>query len=272
MRSILLHIHDDEAMEARFQAALDVARRFDSHITCLQAVPYEFGMPGDLYFSLAMDMAASFRANADRFQKEIENRLTGEGVRWDWVRTKGDAVDEIDHLAPLSDMVILGSRNPVGDARQPSRLGTEAVVGVKAPVLVVPPSATGLALDAPAVVAWNGSSESAHALQAAQPILSAASEVHIFAVREKTSPDRRGLSTSEAAKFLARHDIEPLITELAREGETSIAATLIDAAKIRKAGVVIMGAYGRSRFRERLLGGVTRDMLSDPPIPLLLSH
>ena len=80
------------------------------------------------------------------------------------------------------------------------------------------------------------------------------------------------MSTSEAAKFLARHDIEPLITELAREGETSIAATLIDAAKIRKAGVVIMGAYGRSRFRERLLGGVTRDMLSDPPIPLLLSH
>lgn len=272
MRSILLHIHDDDGMEARFQAALDLARRFDSHITCLQAVPYEFGVPGDLYFSMAMEMAATFRETADQFQEKLESRLATEDVRWDWVRRKGDAIDEINHLAPLSEIVVLGASNPVGEPAHPSRLATETVVTVRAPVLVVPSSAKMFSMQVPAVVAWNGSAESGHALQAALPILREASEVHIHSVRETKGRDSRRLTTSDAAKFLARHDIEPLITELALNDEGSIAATLIDAAQIRRAGVIVMGAYGRSRFRERVLGGVTREMLSDPAIPLLLSH
>lgn len=273
MRSILLHIHDDTGMEARFQATLDLARRFDGHITCLQAVPYEFGIPGDYYLSAAMEMTAAFRESADRFQNELETRLAAEDVRWDWVRSQGDAINEIDHLAPLSEIVVLGPSNLTGEPAHPSKFVSEAVVTVRPPVLIVPAAGKGLSPDGPAIVAWNGSSECAHALQTALPILQQASEVHILSVRERKAREHaRKLSTSDAAKFLARHDVEPLVNELPRGDETSIAATLIDAAQARKAVIIVMGAYGRSRFRERVLGGVTREMLSDPPIPLLLCH
>lgn len=273
MRSILLHIHDDEGMEARLQAALDLARAFDGHLTCVQAVPFEFGVPSDLYFSMAMEMAASFRANADQFQKELESKLEGEDVRWDWIRSSGDAIDEIARLAPLAEIVVLCARNPSGEPGAPSRLASETVVSVRPPVLLVPPSASRLKLDTPAVIAWNGSSECAHALQASLPLLRQASEVYILTVLErKTKNNGKRLSAPDAAKFLARHGIEPLITELSREDDTSIAETLIDAAQSRKVGLLVMGAYGRSRLRERVLGGVTRDMLCDPATPLLLGH
>lgn len=273
MRSILLHIYDDEGMEARLQAGLDLARSLNGHVTCVQAVPFEMGVPSEVYFSVAMEMAAAFRAGADRFQEQLESRLEGEDVRWDWIRSNGDAIDEISRLAPLSEILVMGARNPTGEAGQPSRLASETVVSVRPPVLLVPPSAASLKLDEPTVIAWNGSSECANALKASVPLLREASEVHILPVRErKPKGNGKRLSASDAAKFLSRHDIEPLITELSREDDTSIAATLIDAAQARKAGLLVMGAYGRSRLRERVLGGVTRDMLCDPPIPLLLSH
>ena len=273
MRSILLHIYDDEGMEARLQAALDLARSFDGHVTCVQAVPFEFGVPSDTYFSMAMEMADAFRTSADRFQEELETKLAGEDVRWDWIRSNADAIEEIARLAPLSEIVVLGARNPSGEPGLPSRLASETVVTVRPPVMLVPPLTAGLKLDAPAVVAWNGSPECAHALQASLPLLRQASEVHILPIRErKTKSDGKRLSASDAAMFLSRHLIEPLITEIPREDDTSVAATLIDAAQARKAGLVVMGAYGRSRLRERVLGGVTRDMLCDPAIPLVLSH
>nr|WP_137678692.1 universal stress protein [Parerythrobacter lutipelagi] len=273
MRSILLHIFDDEGLEARLQAALDLARSFDGHVTCVQAVPFEFGVPSDSYLSKAMEMAAAFRASADRFQEELESKLAGEDVRWDWIRSSGDAFDEIARLAPLSEIVVLGARNPTGEPGLPSRLASETVVSVRPPVLLVPPTAASLKLDAPAIIAWNGSSECAHALQASLPLLRQAAEVHILPVRErKTRNNGKRLSAMDAAKFLSRHQIEPIITELSHEDGNSIAATLIDAAQVRKVGLFVMGAYGRSRFRERVLGGVTRDMLCDPATPLLLSH
>ncbi|GAA4644072.1 universal stress protein [Pontixanthobacter gangjinensis] len=273
MRSILLHIYDDEGMEARLQVALDLVRNFDGHITCVQAVPFEFGVPSDVYFSMAMEMASAFRASADRLQEELESKLEDEDVRWDWIRSNGDAISEIARLAPLSEIVVLGARNPTGKPSLPSRLASETVVSVRPPVLLAPPSSSRLQLDAPAVIAWNGSAECGHALQASLPLLRRASEVEILTVREqrpKSNVER--LSASDAAKFLSRHEIEPLITELSPEDDASIAATLIDAAQARKVGLVIMGAYGRSRLRERVLGGVTRDMLCDPALPLLLSH
>ncbi len=272
MRSILLHIHDDDCLEARLQVALDLARQYDGHLTCLQAVPFEFGVPGDIYGTMAAQVAAEYRKIAKELRDRLEAQLAGEDVIWEWVDCNGSAAIQLPRYAPINDLLVLGAHNPVGKYKRPAMLVSELVSQIRAPILVVPPKTNSFALDVPAMVAWNGSSEGAHALRAAMPMLSRATRVHILTVEEKRDADRYDLPSTGAAKYLARHGIEAEIVDLPHEAPASIAEILVDAAKIRKGGYVVMGAYGHSRFRESVLGGVTREMLSDPELPLLLSH
>lgn len=272
MRTILLHIDDDDCMEARLQIALDLARQFDAHLTCLQAVAYEFGVAGDLYGTMAVQMASIFRETADQFQEALEKRLAAEDVRWEWLRSDGRAADQMARHAPLHDLVVVGAHNPAGRADFPSILASDLAMEVRAPVLVVPAAANAFPVDRPAMIAWNGSAESARALCAARPLLARASEVHLLWVEEEKDKGRHDLPATDGATYLARHGIEAIIDELRTDKGISIADILRSAAADRNAAYLVMGAYGHSRFRERILGGVTRDMLTDPKLPLLLSH
>ncbi len=272
MRSILLHVDDDDCMQARLQIALDLARQFDAHLTCLQAVAYEFGVAGDLYGTMAAQMAAIFRENADQVQETLERGLSVEDVRWEWLRSEGRATDQIARHAPLNDLVIVGAHNPAGRVDFPSILASDLAMEVRAPILVAPAGAAGFQLDRPAMVAWNGSAESARALRSAMPMLARASAVHLLWVEETKEKGRNDLPPTDAAIYLARHGIEAIIDELHTDKGLSVADILLSASDARNAAYLVMGAYGHSRLRERILGGVTRDMLTDPKLPLLLTH
>lgn len=272
MRSILLYIHDDDCLEARLQVALDLCRQFDGHLTCLQAVPYDLGVAGDFYFPVATQVTSQLHQAAEEVRERIEPRLAKEDVRWDWIYSDGLASHQIPRHAPLHELLVVGAHNPTGNAQHPSKLVSELVSQMRAPILVVPASTRGFSLDVPAAVAWNGSPEGAHALRAASPLLARASQVHILTVGEDKDIERFDLPATEAAQYLARHGIEAEIVELPANAESSIADVLNEGAEHREAAYLVMGAYGHSRFRERILGGVTRDMLRDPKIPLLLSH
>lgn len=274
MRSIILHIHEDDCLEARFQVALDLGRHFGGHLTCLQAIPFEFGVPGDFYGTLAAQMAVEFHEQSARVRAQYEARLAKEDVPFDWQVSEGAATWLFARNAPLSDIAVVGARNPSGSKDKPSRLVADLVGTLRAPMLVVPASLKSFQIKAPMAIAWNGSAEAAHAMTGSMSLLKAATEVHILEVREKKDAERYALPSLSAAEYLARHGIEAEIIDIPHEDRdgTSIAAKLIDAATIRKAGCLIMGAYGHSRLRERVLGGVTRQMLMDPPLPLLLGH
>ena len=272
MRSILLHIDDDDCMEARLQMALDLARQFDAHLTCLQAVAYGFGVAGDLYGTMAAQMAALFRETADQVQETLEKRLSVEDVRWEWMRSQGRAADQIARHAPLNDLVVVGAHNPAGRTDFPSTLASDLAMEVRAPVLVAPATSSAFPVNRPAMIAWNGSAESARALRAAMPMLARASEAHLLWVEEKKDRGHNELPATDAATYLARHGIVAIIDELRTDKGLSVADILNSAAAARNAAYLVMGAYGHSRLRERILGGVTRDMLTDPKLPLLISH
>lgn len=259
-------------MEARLQAALDLARQFDAFLTCLQVAPYELGVPGDFYGTMAAQLAVEYEEQAPRVRKAFEDRLKGEDVRWTWVQNNGSATTLLARQAPLNDILVLGGHNPVGKTDRPSELAMELIFTVRAPILVMPTKWKSLPLDGPAIVAWNGAPEAAHALRAAMPMLLRATKVHILTVKEDQKTGSFDMPPTGAAKYLAHYGIEAEIVELPRAVGHTVAEPLLDAAIARKGAYFVMGAYGHSRFRERVLGGVTRDMLTDPQIPLLLSH
>ena len=91
MRSILLHVSDDACMEARLQVALDLAREFGAHVTCLQPVAFDFAVPGDLYGTMIAELIPVIQANADKLRDRICARLGNEDVTWDWRQEEGPA-------------------------------------------------------------------------------------------------------------------------------------------------------------------------------------
>jgi nucleotide-binding universal stress UspA family protein len=271
MKSILLHIDHDKAMQARLQVALDIARATNGHITCLQAVSYEVFAPGDFYGSAVAAAMPIIKENAEKLRSQIERDLENEGVTWDWRFVYGLAPHRLLEASPLADIVVLGAAEAGRDGRGPSALVGDLVLKAQAPVLVVPGETRSFDVGAPMLVAWNGSAESAHALRAAVPLLACSCKVTLASVVEERDRARFDLPSTEGARYLSRHGIECEIVEIPR-GEASIADTLFSAAQMRDCGLLVMGAYGQSRLAELIMGGVTRRMLSGPQMPVLLAH
>ncbi|TAD82392.1 MAG: universal stress protein [Sphingomonadales bacterium] len=271
MKSILLHIDHDSAMSARLQVALDIARSTNGHITCLQAVSYEVLAPGDFNGSAIAAAMPVIKENADNLRAQIEKELEHEGVPWDWRFVYGIAPHRLLEASPLADIVIVGPAEAGSDGRGPSALVGDLVLKAPVPVLVVPGDAKSFDVGAPMLVAWNGSSEAAHALRAAVPLLACSCKVTLASIAETSEKARFDFPSTEGARYLSRHGIECEVVEIPR-GAAAIAETLFSAAQMRECGLMVMGAYGHSRLAELLLGGVTRRMLSEPQMPVLLAH
>jgi nucleotide-binding universal stress UspA family protein len=268
MRSILLHIADDESLEARTQVALDLARAFDGHLTCLQAVPYEYGVPGDFYGAIVADLIPALREAAEALRARCEQRLVSEDVSWSWDAQDGRALEHLLRLSPLNDLVVIGSREPLSSA--PSLLPRQLAVRLRTPMLLVPERVNGLNCAGTAVVAWNGSAEASNALKESVPLLAKARAVVLASVRDKAA-GAVDLPAVEGAEYLSRHGIECEIIEFPLETGT-VAELLTDVAARREAAYLVMGAYGHPRLVETVLGGVTRDLFADPPLPLFTCH
>jgi nucleotide-binding universal stress UspA family protein len=142
-------------------------------------------------------------------------------------------------------------------------------------VLVLPETCTRIDPEAPALVAWDGSAEASHALKAAVPLLKLSSAVYLATVKEPAKGAKAAkepdLPPVAGADYLSRHGISCEMIEVAPH-EEGVAAALQAEAATRKAGLLVMGAYGHTRLTERVFGGVTRRMLTGVRIPLLLTH
>lgn len=132
------------------------------------------------------------------------------------------------------------------------------------PVLIAPKSGVE-ALDGPVVVAWKDTRESAKAVAAALPFIRSARRVIVVTVGDQTDP-----SLGRVARQLRWHNVVETRVLQARHGDPI--ATIIDAARQEGAGLLVMGAHGHTRMREAVFGGLTRAMLADAPLPVLMAH
>jgi nucleotide-binding universal stress UspA family protein len=260
MRSILVYADRSPAMEPRLQSALALARSFGGHVTVLIDTPttryIAMDPMGGSYLSTEALTAAL--EEDDRQAAALEARLARDDVPFDIVRSDIEAVPALATAARLADLTVV-SRS--------SGLAGELALSSRTPVLVLPDDRTLAAPLARAVVAWDGGDEAALALRLAAPLLASAGAVQVLTVEEKPS----GLVADDALRYLARHGVSAELVELKREGTTE--ATLARAVADAGTDLLVMGAYGRSRLREYLFGGVTRHFIEDATAPaLLLAH
>jgi nucleotide-binding universal stress UspA family protein len=270
MKSVLLYANGDRGLEARLQAALDAVRVFDGHLTCLQVTPFEAFVMADPFggvYALPTVLDEVRRAE-DEHRARIEERLASEGVSWDWLRLDGRPSQCIVDRSRLSDLILLSLPDTPGQKEDvASGLVGDVAVHARSPVLAVPQDSRGCDLGGPAIIAWNGSPECAHALRLALPALAKSSAVHIVTVAD----DKAHSPAAQAREYLELHGLSAELQEWSREGR-NIADALLDAAAVLGGAYIVMGAYGHTRVREAVLGGVTRAMLRRSNLPLLLSH
>lgn len=269
MKTILVHIEDNDGQEARLLAAFDLARASGGHLVCLSVMPYAAYALGDPAMGAfpVTTLIDAVEARRKEQRVAIEARLAHEGVNWDWVSADGDASDRLVEQARLADVIVM-SAGPF-EARSAMQLGVTGDVAIRAPapVLAVPPSARGFNATGAALVCWDGGQEAATAMRAALPMLRMAASVTLLTVAEKDSP----FTARAAASFLSRHDVHTDVVE--RDGGgASVEQVIRSVAMETGAAWIVQGAYGHSRMREMLFGGVTRGLLADAPLPILMGH
>ncbi|AXT28162.1 universal stress protein [Ruegeria sp. AD91A] len=216
------------------------------------------------------------RANAEA--KELlsfaNDYLGKSGVRWSaehGVAQIADIGRHVAHRARFSNLVILP--HPYGKDR-----GAEAEPIVEAamfeghcPVLVVPDDVKPLTVPRNIMIGWNESVEAMCAIRHALPFLKQAELVRIVVI----DPPRHGPDRSDPggmlSQMLARHGVKCEIDVLSKS-MTRVSDILNRHASDTESDLIVMGAYGHSRFREAILGGATRNMLEQSTVPVFLAH
>jgi nucleotide-binding universal stress UspA family protein len=267
MKNILLLVHDDGGQEARLQTALDVARGLDAHLTCLDVtqlpVIVDDGMNSIATAMLLEDERARETTNRER----LEARLANEDVAWDWIDVTGSITECIIAVSALADLIIVNRKidsNFGPDMR--SITGTIAIQSHR-PLVAVPDDLRTFATGGMALIAWDGSAPVIATMRASIPLLKLASSVHIFTVRNGSET----VDAEEAAVYLSRYDIHASVRRIESEVKQHDELINTECATIN-ADYCLMGAYGHSRIREALFGGVTRRMLTTSALPLILGH
>jgi nucleotide-binding universal stress UspA family protein len=271
MKSLLLHVGADDGQTTRLNAAIALAQTFNAHLRCVQATPLAaFAMFADP-FNASFDLPAIYEAvreAAEDERRRIEDRLRNEAISWEWLQLDEPAGSAIIRQAKLADLVVLSRPDSEASGTlPPAPIAADVAIHSHGPVLAVPVIDERFDCAGPALVAWNGSFEAAHALRMSLPLLHRAATVHVVTVAEEPSEP----TADEACQYLARHGIAAERHQRTA-GEGEVAQALVDAALEVGAGYMVIGAYGHSRVRETILGGVTRDLLHGSPIALLMAQ
>ena len=258
----------------RVAMAVDLANRCEATLggVFLEPAPPWLFVGGDLAAPAALaDLTESHRKAVQTASAAARANLeaAAQGKSFEWRQVDGSAPTALAEVAREADLLFMAG--PPLTSRDGVFAPADAVaLTAGAPIIAVPETATGTCVGHRVLVAWNGARESARALRDALPLLQRAAQVDGVIV-DHPEAARDGERVLKA--FLQRHGCPAInVIRLPAGGRHASEVILQHAAHVVQADLIVMGLYGHSRLREFVLGGVSRDMLDDSPIPLLLSH
>ena len=273
-KTILLHLNHDERAPQVLAAGVQLARAFDAHLIGLHVFPAYRLLP-PIPIPLGRDVLGGIKAriNEDvaRIKGEFEEATKGQPFVSEWRQILSDRRDPaeivLDH-GRAADLIITSQADPNWEMSPildfPERLALDS----GRPVLVTPIQGAMRQVPTSITVAWKARREAARAVADAMPLLKRAASVNVLTVKEEVT--REGsLPDTELAAALARHGVNVAMTPFSPNG--SVGEDIARVAS-EQSELLVMGAYGHSRLREFVLGGVTHHMLKAMTIPVLFSH
>jgi len=278
-RSILLHIDEGPDIDAQSEYAAGLASLFDARLVGLSC--HHLGLPlaerGTPAFAEGDPLTTRMREAEDAaVEREaiFLRRCRQAGLKaFEAIRDGAPASAALRSHALCTDLVVMGAAESAEPHHSSQRALIDAVLLDSArPVLVLPRAGRFEPGAGKAVVAWDGSPAAAHAASAALPLLRRLRSVDLVRAIPPGSAGGASmpLDLERAAAWLSQHGIEVHL-RLA-PCDPKVGQSLLFDAKAAGARLLVMGAWGRSRVVERVLGGATRDVLAALDIPTLFAH
>ena len=223
---------------------------------------------------LQQELIDRAKAEAEEIEAKARTALGSADIAW----AADAAVAQIGGLgaivalrARFSDLVVLPLPYGEGRGQEDEAVAEAALFDGQVPVLVLPAEGLGETLGKRIVVAWNQSSESLTAVRRALPMLQAAETVNIVVVDPPQHGPERSDPGGPLSQMLARHGVRAEVSVLAKT-MPKVSDVLKRHLRDQDADMLVMGAYGHSRFREAILGGATRAMLEGADVPVFMAH
>lgn len=270
IKSILFAVHDDAGLEARLQAALALARACSAHLQLLHVIPVQAYTAVDSYGGafISGEIIEALKLEAEKIRLRIEDHLRKEDVSWNYEVTTSALLAEMIQNSALADLVVTGREPHWHEFSRtgPGLLGA-LIYSTHTPLCIPGDGRKTFDPFGKALIAWNGSIEAANAVRASIGLLKMASDVHVIRF---TDDKELSLGDEQVVQYLSRHGVVAEI-ETAR-AKFGIAEDLIGRATAWNAEYIVMGGYSHSRAGEFLFGGLTRALLRECSVSLVMAH
>lgn len=273
--TVMVSLALDQPNDSRLRVAGELAERFEADIVGVAAA--QFAPP--LYFTdgaAAQGLIEQEEASIRRRLAELEARFRAatrnRGARAEWRSAMDFPSRFILAQARCADLVVSGGQSPAFSDAFALASPKDLVMQAGRPLLVVPDRVNWLDLRS-VLVAWKDTPEARRAVADALPLLRKARDVAIVEIPEQGDDRSAAMAgVADVAAWLARHGVTATARVPEAAGNKTAALQLEKVAGDVGAGLIVAGAYGHSRFRELILGGVTEYLVTQSARCVLLSH
>ena len=280
-KDIMVHLDGTPEDETRLEFAEGLAQPFEGHITGVftNLLPDSAWLgatdASGTVVQVLIEMEDRARAEGDRSVAQLADRLLKLAAVTELRRIDAglyQMVEDVTVLARTSDVFVMS--RPLG-AQENGRWSAmlEAILFDSGRSLIaVPPGYKKNGSIRTILVAWQDTRESARAVSEALGLIRKADITRIAIIDdEKKRIAAHEAPAADIARHLHRHGANVEIIPIDLPGRP-VSDRILKAAADLRPDLIVMGGYGHSRFREWILGGTTRDMLTHSDVPLLIAH
>jgi nucleotide-binding universal stress UspA family protein len=280
LKDILVHLDVTPRCATRLEVAANLAAKHGAHLIGLHAIDipsanYFYGAAMPFVPANPEEIVQRIRAEAVEAAAPLEaafrERLRRDGIEGEWRMVEGNPPSMAALHGRYADLIVVGQPNPY-EPQDGDAITVTTVMTSGRPVLAVPFAGDFPIIGERVLVAWNASREAARALNDALPLLADAKQVTVLAINPQRGIGGHGdVPAADIALHLARHGLKAEAAHTVAKDIADGEALLSYAADIG-ADLIVAGAYGHSRARELVFGGVTRTLIAEMTAPVLLSH
>ena len=276
-KTILVCLTTSEAARDILPAACNLARQYDAHLIGIHTLPSIIVYPG-IAMHLDPPQFHDFNvrmANQNRIIQEIfEKHVSNETFPGEWrslPANDSNASAQLITSAYRADLVIVAKSDADADRFDQANLPKDLILNSGRPVLLIPRNHGEKPVGSNILLAWNATQQSSSAAHDSLPFLKNADQVNVLTVSQ-TNLEPSGLDTEghELSASLARHGVHVEVIHVA-QSKKSMGEELSFQAHLNGSNLIVMGAFGHSRFHNMFFGDATRHMLAHADLPVLFS-